>query len=96
MKHRISRFEPHQNAKVVAVLMAVGSLIFVVPLFLFALLFAPSELRSSDGSAFMFVLVPLFYLVVGYLMVLVACALYNFLFRYVGGIEFEASDPDTR
>lgn len=93
MRHEISRFAPHQNAKVVAVLMAVSSLVLLVPLFFIALLFAPAGTRGDGPPAFMFLLLPLLYLVFGYLMVVVGCAVYNFLFRFVGGIEFEASDP---
>jgi len=32
MKKQIVRFSPHQNAKVSAILMAVGSLVFLVPM----------------------------------------------------------------
>ena len=34
MNQQISRLSPHQNAKVAAVLSAVASLIFVVPIYL--------------------------------------------------------------
>ena len=33
MKRQIVRFSPHQNAKVVAILMALGSLVFLIPMF---------------------------------------------------------------
>lgn len=90
MKQQIERFSPHQNAKVFAVLMAAGSLVFLVPFFLFAALAAP-----ADGPpAWVFLLFPFIYLVLGYLMVVVACAVYNFMFRYIGGIEYTAR-PDA-
>jgi hypothetical protein len=38
---------------------------------------------------------PLFYLVLGYIMVAVACWIYNRMFRFVGGIEFEARSADA-
>jgi hypothetical protein len=88
MKQQIVRFSLHQNGKVFAVLMAVSSLIFLVPFGLFALAVAPSQSRPP---MFMFLLMPLFYLVFGYLSVVVGCAIYNALVKVVGGIEFEAS-----
>ncbi len=90
MKQEITRFSPHQNAKVLAVLMAIGSLVFVVPLMLFAGLMTP---HGMGPSVFMLVLFPVFYLVLGYVMVAVGCAIYNALVRYTGGLEFESGEP---
>ncbi len=92
MKQVITRFSPHQNAKVMAVLMAVGSLVFVVPLMLFAGMMTP---HGMAPSMVMLVLFPVFYLVVGYLMVAVGCAIYNTLVRYTGGLEFESGNPPS-
>jgi hypothetical protein len=33
---------------------------------------------------------PVFYLLVGYVGVVVSCAIYNFMYRFIGGIEFES------
>jgi hypothetical protein len=90
MKQQIAKFSPHQNAKVLAVLMAIGSLVFVLPFMLFAGMMTP---EGMGPPMFMLVLFPLFYLVFGYLMVAVGCAIYNAMFRYIGGIEFEAGEP---
>jgi hypothetical protein len=92
MKHQIERFAPHQNAKVFAVLMAVSSLVFLVPFFLIALLAAPPEAKPP---VWMFVLMPVLYLVIGYLMVAVSCWFYNVMFKYVGGIEFTSTTEST-
>lgn len=86
MKQQVVRFSPHQNGKVFAVLSAVGSLVILVPMFLLFSVIAPSQARAS---LVMLLTMPLMYLVLGYAMVAIACALYNFMFRYVGGIEFE-------
>ncbi len=91
MKQRIARFSPHQNGKVAAILMAVGALVFVVPFMLVALMAAP------DGAAppLLFMLsVPLIYLVLGYVMVVVGCAVYNAMAPHVGGIEFDVQPVD--
>lgn len=90
MKQQILRFSPHQNAKVFAVLMALGSLVFVVPFMLFAGMMTP---EGMGPPMFVFVLFPVFYLVFGYVMVAVGCVIYNFMVRYIGGIEFESQDP---
>ena len=90
MKTQIKRFSPHQNAKVFAVLMALSSLVFVVPFVLMSMFMAPDG--STGMPFFMVVLFPVFYLVLGYLMVVVGCWLYNVMYKYIGGIEFERSD----
>ena len=86
MKQQVVRFSPHQNGKVFAVLSAVGSLVFLVPMFLLFSIIAPSQARPPFV---MLLTMPLIYLVLGYVMVAIGCALYNVMFRYVGGIEFE-------
>jgi hypothetical protein len=87
MKHQVARFSPHQNAKVFGVLMAISSLVFVVPFGLFAVATAPAGDRAP---MVMFLAMPLLYLVFGYLSVAVGCAVYNFMFGYIGGIEYES------
>jgi Zn-dependent protease with chaperone function len=91
MKTRIEKFSIHQNAKVFALLMAVSSLLFVVPFMLIAALAAP---KDAGFPLVMVVGFPVFYLVFGYLMIAVACWVYNTLVRYTGGIEFETRDVD--
>ena len=88
MKQQVQRLSPHQNAKVFAVLMAVSSLIFLIPFSLVMLASAPEQARPP---VFFLVAAPLMYLVMGYLMTVVGCALYNFMFKYIGGIEFEST-----
>ena len=96
MKVQISRFTPHQNAKIFAILMAVSSLLFVVPMFI-AFSFMPPGVDAQGNPmqappAFLAFLFPFLYLVMGYIMVAVGCWLYNLVARYVGGIEYEVRD----
>jgi hypothetical protein len=98
MKKQISRFSPHQNAKVFGILMAVGSLVFVLPFFSIAMLFGPDVDQHGNPVTFpkfMLILFPILYLVVGYLMTVIGCAIYNFFFRYIGGIEYEVKDENA-
>ena len=91
MKQQIERLSPHQNGKVFAVLMAVGSLVFLVPFFFIAFVMAPEAARPP---AWIFAVLPALYLVTGYVMVAISCWLYNRLFPFIGGIEY-TSRTDT-
>jgi cation transporter-like permease len=89
MKKQITRFSPHQNAKVFAILMALGSLVFLVPFMLIALAQAP----AGGGPPWYLVLIfPVVYLVFGYLSIAVACWIYNTMYPHIGGIEFDIDD----
>ncbi|WP_284620803.1 hypothetical protein [Aquabacterium humicola] len=89
MKKQVARLSPHQNGKVFAILMTVGSLVFVLPFMLFGIAAAP---KGSGPPFLMVVIFPIFYLVFGYLSVAVGCWLYNTLFKYIGGIEYESRE----
>jgi hypothetical protein len=82
---RIRRFGIGQTAKVVAVLYALMGLIFV-PFFLVASAFAPRE--SGMGTGFALAL-PILYGVFGFIFTAIACAIYNLVAGYVGGIEVD-------
>ncbi len=87
-KHQIKRFSPHQNAKVFAVMTAAMSLIIVVPIMLVMSAFMPGEAKFSALGMLM---LPVVYLVFGYIMTVIGCAFYNLVSRFVGGIEFESN-----
>ncbi len=90
MKQQIARFSPHQNGKVMAVMMAVLSLIFVLP---FALIGSFFDAGEGRFSIWMVVLLPVFYLVATYVAWVIGCALYNVLVPLVGGFEYEPVTP---
>jgi ABC-type Na+ efflux pump permease subunit len=96
MKTQISRLSPHQNGKVFGVLTALMSLIFVIPMaVLFSFLPAGVDANGdpvSQPSALFFAFLPIVYLVTGYLMTAAGCALYNMMFKHLGGIEYESRD----
>ncbi|MEO7886290.1 MAG: hypothetical protein ABI893_06230 [Polaromonas sp.] len=93
MKQQISRLSPHQNGKVFGVLMAIGSLVFLVPFFLVFATMAPAGAGNAP-PLLMFLFMPVLYLILGYLSVAIGCALYNFMFKYLGGVEFESSEEN--
>jgi hypothetical protein len=82
---QIRRFGIGQTAKVIAVLYALMGLIFV-PFFLFAAAFAPKETGFGTGFA---LALPILYGVLGFIFTAIACAIYNFVAGFVGGIEVE-------
>ena len=92
MKQQIARFSPHQNGKVFAILMAVGALVFMVPFMLLAFATAPADDRPP---MLFFLAMPILYLVLGYVSVAIGCALYNFMYKRIGGIEFETHSLDA-
>jgi ABC-type multidrug transport system fused ATPase/permease subunit len=99
MKKQISRLSPHQNGKVFGVLFATASLLFAIPSFIAFMLMAPPTDAMGNPMAppaYVFLLFPLLYLVMGYLTVAVICALYNFLYKYIGGIEFDERSEQER
>ena len=95
MKTRITHLSPHQNAKVFAILMALGSLIFIVPMFL-AFSFMPPGMGPHGNQigppAAMVLIFPIMYFVMGYIMVAIGCMVYNFMVKFIGGFEFETSE----
>lgn len=88
MKQQVARFSPHQNAKVAAVLMAVTSLIFIIPFFLLASMFGAGQ---AGMPIWMIIILPLIYLVMGYIGVVIGCAIYNVIVPFTGGIEYEST-----
>ena len=89
MKRQVSRLSPHQNGKVFGVLMALSSLVLMVPLTLVMSATAP---ESARPPMFMLLLMPVIYLVFGYISVAIGCAIYNAMYKVVGGIEYETDD----
>jgi hypothetical protein len=86
VKRRIEHLSPHQNGKVFAVLVGAVSVVFVLPLFAYMAFTLP---RTEAVPGILIVLLPLGYAVLAYISVALGCALYNVLFKYIGGIEFE-------
>lgn len=98
MKKQVSRLSPHQNGKVFGVLMAVASLVFVALMLLLMMFSIPVVDQHGNPVAFpksLLILFPVLYLVVGYVTTAIGCAIYNLLFKYVGGFEFEVVDKDV-
>lgn len=86
MNQQIARLSPHQNGKVMAVLMALFALVFFAPFMLLASAFAPGDSRFPF---WMLIVMPVIYLVFTYISVAIACLVYNAMVPFLGGIEYE-------
>lgn len=95
MKKQISRLSPHQNGKVFGVLIAVSSLVFIVPMSLMVFFLVPDVDHQGNSTVFpkfMILLFPVFYFIFGYVATAIGSLVYNSLFKVVGGFEFEVKD----
>lgn len=88
MKQQITRLSPHQNGIVAGVMMAAISLLFVVPFFLFM----PG--MPGGGGKWIFLLMPVGYLIASYISVALSSLFYNFIVQFTGGIEYESKAAD--
>jgi len=95
MKKQIKRVSIHQNAKVLSLLMAISSLFMLVPMFAIMAYQMPSHDAQGnpiDSPYAMFVIMPIFYLVFGYISIAIGSWIYNFLAKKIGGFEYETQE----
>jgi hypothetical protein len=98
VKKQIKRLSPHQNGKVFAILFALGSLPFLIIMLLGMFMSMPDMDQHGNpigAPYFMFVVFPVLYLIFGYISVVVGSAIYNFMFKYISGFEFETNDENA-
>lgn len=93
MKKQIKRLSPHQNGKVIGILLAACSFVFV----LFTVtLNSFTVFGIANGKGLIVLLAaPVVYFIMGYLFTALFCFIYNFTFQYIGGIEFEVKNLDS-
>ncbi|MGL4574219.1 MAG: hypothetical protein ACRCV9_05460 [Burkholderiaceae bacterium] len=91
MKKRITYLSAHRNAWVAAALIAIGSLLFVVPFFVIFSVIVPSDAKAAP-PLLMLIFAPFFYFLASYICVYIGCVLYNWLAKRYGGFEYE-TDP---
>ena len=94
MKKQIKSISILQSSKVVGALYAVFGLLYAligIPLFIVALATGNKQLA---GVGIMFILMPVFTALAGFVFFAIFAALYNLLARWLGGIEFEVASPE--
>jgi len=98
MKAQIIRLSPHQNGKVFAVLMTISAVLMFIPMAAMMFFIGPQvDANDNPGELpiVMLAALPVFYLVFGYIFVVIGCAIYNLVFKLIGGIEFELEEQDA-
>lgn len=97
MKVQVKSFSTHQTAKVFAILMALTSLLFVIPFSLMSML-APTPIDPNGNEvafrsfSMVFLIMPIFQGLMGYVMMRVGMWMYNKISPRTGGIEFELEE----
>lgn len=94
MKVRIQHLSPHQNGKVVSIIAGFISALFSLPIF-FIFIVSGAHTEQGNEAVFMLLLMPLFYLIFTYIAVVLTCFVYNWLHKYIGGLELDL-DNDTQ
>ncbi|HEX2721824.1 MAG TPA: hypothetical protein VHM24_02835 [Gemmatimonadaceae bacterium] len=89
MAQRIRRFGIGQTAKMLGVLYALIGVV-LIPIFIIATSFTPGG--STYGMGFAIAL-PLLYGIIGFVFTAIACAIYNMVAGWIGGIEVELAEP---
>ncbi|MEE4251695.1 MAG: hypothetical protein V2I38_13985 [Alcanivoracaceae bacterium] len=99
MTKTIVKFSAHKTALTFACVMALSSIVFLVPM---SLVFFNAPMHDANGNpvnpapfGIMLVVMPILYLIMGYIMTIIGAWIYNFVSRFTGGIQFELTDsPD--
>jgi len=91
---QIKKFGVLQTAKTAAVMHFVITLIFVIPFGLISLIagFATGGREGIAGGflgGIFMIFAPIIYAILGFVFVALGCLLYNFIAKYIGGIEIE-------
>jgi hypothetical protein len=97
---RIRRIDPMQSGKVTAIVsIALMLIIFVPILLLFSLIGMGSSSSLGGlilgGGLFMVILMPLIYGFFGFILGILYAVVYNFTYRYHGGLQLEYDDMDS-
>jgi hypothetical protein len=98
VRKQIKRLSPHQNGKVFAVLMTISAILIFIPMAIMIYFAGPQVDQNGNPvelPIFMFAIMPIFYLVFGYIFAATGCAIYNFVYRFLGGFEFEIEEKSV-
>lgn len=91
---RVKRFGVYQTSKVAAIIMFFVSFIFMIPFVLIGGIFRNSFPGFPMGGGAFFIVMPILYAVIGFIMTAISCAIYNLIAQWTGGIEIEFETED--
>jgi hypothetical protein len=98
MTKRLQRIAPLQLGIVLATFYGALALIFVPFIILFSLFGADSQSDTGflAGGVLFVILIPLLYAAGGFVVGIIAAAVYNLIAKWTGGIEFTLADTPQR
>ncbi len=96
MKFHITRIDPHQNAKVLALLLSAVFFVISIPIAAIGLAIVPSGAQGPMIAQFLATQVALLllYPVFSYAVFWVGLTVYNKLVPHIGGFQFEATNDN--
>ena len=91
MRKRIVRVAPVQLGKVAAVFYG----LFSIPLVLIMVVVNAMSPQGSGMAMGFMILLPVFYVVFGFIVMAIGAWLYNLIVKWTGGIEYETQETGT-
>jgi len=92
---RIKQFGVYQTAKVFAFIYFLMAAIIMIPMGLISMMVGNNMFPGLPfGGGMFFILLPFLYGFIGFIGVAIACAVYNLISRWTGGIELEIETVD--
>lgn len=89
---RIRRFGVFQTSLHIAVTYFFISLIVMVPIFIFGASLFEEEFGMDGMGNISLIFIPFAYAIIGFIVSVIACAVYNLVARWTGGVEMEFTD----
>ncbi|WP_423128780.1 hypothetical protein [Gaoshiqia sp. Z1-71] len=95
MMKRVKRFGVFQTSKVAAIILFAIAFVFMLPISLISGLAGNNAFPGFPfGGGFFFILFPVLYGIMGFIMTAIGCAIYNLIVQWTGGIEIEVELVD--
>ena len=96
MTKNITYFAPHKTALTAALVLAISSLLFIIPMVL-TMSFMPSVDHNGDPiptffPTVMIIIMPIAYFIFGYIFTGFSAWVYNKVAKFTGGIKIELSE----
>lgn len=99
MKVKLKRIPPLPAAKIAAAIYGCISLIFVPFMLIGTIAGIASGVEGAGAAAgmglFVLILIPIFYIVAGFVGTLIGCFIYNLAAGWIGGIELEFDQQES-
>jgi uncharacterized protein YacL len=96
MKKRLTHITPLRAGVVLGILYGILGLIvalIIAPVMLLTTALAgKAPMPAAFGGAFIVILIPVLYALIGFIGGIIMAALYNLIAKWTGGLEFELSD----